>query len=137
MKKFVGIIAVVAFFALLASGIISHLVEFAIWLLMLQYSGPEISFAGEIVVRILTFGVSFGLVGIIFDAFGLYNGKIMSIAYYVISTIIGFILAYIIWTIEKYILVIGIILGIVAVLIVLFFVIKAIASKRKKDEEDE
>ena len=137
VRKIFGFLAGVGLIALMASGIFAKAVEFGTWLFMLNYSGPEISIFGEIVVRVLTFAVSYGLVGIVFDAIGLFNDKIMSATYCVISAVFGFIFAYIIWTIEQHLLIVGITLGIFAALIAAFFVIKAIISRRKKKNTKE
>ena len=47
-----------------------------------------------------TFAISYTLVGIIFNALGWFNSKIMSIAYFVISTLLGFALVYVVMLIE-------------------------------------
>ena len=137
MRRFFGYLAIFGLVFLLVSGAFTKIVEFGIWLFMLQYSGPETSIFGEIVVRVLTFAVTFGLVKIIFEAFGLFNSKIMSAAYWIISTIVSFILAYIVWTIEEHLLVIGIVLGIITVLIIIFFVVRAIAIRKKNKKSEE
>ena len=132
-----GIVAGVGLLMLFASGIFTKLVEFGAWLFMLQYSGPETSIFGEVFVRLLTFAVTFGLVRIIFESFGWFNSDAMSVAYWIISTILSFIFSYIVWTTEQYLLVIGIVLGVVAVLIVAFFVLRAVILKRKKKNAEE
>ena len=66
----------------------------------LQYTTPETSVAGKVIVKILTFAISYTLVGIIFNALGWLNSKIMSIAYFVISTLLGFALVYVVMLIE-------------------------------------
>ena len=136
MKKVIGIIAGIVFLLLLSSGIFAKIVEFGTWFFMLQYSGPKTSIGGEIVVRALTFLVSYGLVGIIFEIFGLYNSRLMKIGYFVISTIAGFILAYVVWTIEEHLLIVGIVLAAIAVLIIVLFVIRTIVHKRKKTDKN-
>lgn len=137
MKKIIGCLAGIGLIALMASGIFAKIVEFGTWLFMLNYLGPETPIFGEIIVRVLTFLVSYGLVGIFFDAIGLFNSKHMSAVYCIVSAVVGFIFAYIVWTIEQYLLVIGIVLGVIAVLIVVFFVLKAIIVKGKKNKRKE
>ena len=137
MKKIFGYSAGICLIALMASGIFTKIVEFGTWLFMINYSGPEISIFGEIVVRALTFVVSYGLVGIVFDVIGLFNDKVMSIVYCIISAVVGFIFAYIVWTIEQYLLVIGVVLGVITALIILFFLFKTIISRRKKKNAEE
>lgn len=113
MKKLSGIIASIVLLLLLCSGIFADIVNFIVWLFTLQYITPETSIAGSIIVKILTFAVSYTLVGIIFNALRLFNSKLMSIAYFIISTLLGFALAYVVMLIETHLLVIGIILGII------------------------
>ena len=132
MKKIIGLAAAIALLALLSSGIFSKILEFFAWLFLIQYAGPETSIFGEIIVRILTFAVSYGLVRIVFELLGCFNSKVKSIAYWVISSLLGFVLAYIIWSIEEHLLIIGIVLGIITVLVILFFVIRTVVSNKKK-----
>ena len=136
VKRVINVIVVVVFFGLLSKGVFTVFFDFFVWLFVLQYSGPENSIAGEIIVRALTFLVSYGLVGIIFEIFGLYNSRLMKIGYFVISTIAGFILAYVVWTIEEHLLIVGIVLAAIAVLIIVFFVIRTIVRKRKKTDKN-
>ena len=99
MKRIGGAIAGIVILLLLCSGAFSDIARFFAWLFTLQYSQPETSVAGGIVVRILTFVVSYSLVGVIFNALGWFNSKAMSIVYFVISTLLSFALAYLVWTI--------------------------------------
>ena len=97
----------------------------------LQYITPETSVAGSIIVKILTFAVSYTLVGIIFNALGWFNSKIMSIAYFVISTLLGFALAYVVMLIETHLLEIGITLGVIFVLSIAAIIFIAIKNKKQ------
>lgn len=132
MKRLIGVLASIVILILLCSGVFADLVKFFAWLFTLQYSQPETSVAGGIVVRVLTFVVSYSLVGLIFNLIGLFNSKIMSVFYFIISTLLGFALAYLVWTIEQHILIIGIVMGVVAVLAVAGFVTMLILNKRKQ-----
>ena len=136
MKK-IGFLAGIGLLLLISSGVFSKLVEFAVWFFMLQYTGPSISIFGEIVVRLLTFVVTFSLVGITFESLGWFNSKVMHIVYCIVSTIVSFILAYVIWTIEEHLLIIGIVLGIICVLIIAVFVVRAIISRRKNKSKEQ
>ena len=142
MKRIGGAIAAIVILLLLCSGAFADIARFFAWLFTLQYSQPETSVAGGIVVRILTFVVSYSLVGVIFNALGWFNSKAMSIAYLVVSTLLGFALAYLVWTIEQYILIIGIIFGIIvlfaiAFLIVWFAFLRKKLEKKTEDQEIE
>lgn len=115
MKKLSGIIASIVLLLLLCSGIFADVVNFFVWLFSLQYVTSETSIAGSIIVKLLTFAVSYTLVGIIFNALGWFNSKLMSITYFIISILLGFALSYVVMLIETHLLVIGIILGIIFV----------------------
>ena len=132
MRKLSGLVAGMVLLFLLCSGIIVDIIEFFTWLLMLQYTSPDTSILGDIVVRILTFSVSYALVGLIFNSIGLFNSKIMSITYFIISTLVGFVLAYIVMLIETYLLEIGIVLGIILVVSITILIILNI-KKHNKD----
>ncbi len=139
MKRIGGAIAGIVLLLLLCSGAFSDIARFFAWLFTLQYSQPETSVAGGIVVRILTFVVSYSLVGVIFNALGWFNSKAMSIVYFVISTLLSFALAYLVWTIEQYILIIGIIFGIIAIFAIAFLIawFAFLRKKLEKKTEDQ
>ncbi len=129
MKRLSGILAGIVLLLLLCSGIFTDILKFFTWLFTLQYLTPETSVAGSIIVKILTFLVSYTLVGLIFNALGWFNSKIMSITYFVVSTLLGFVLAYIVMLIETHLLAIGITLGVILLFAVGVWI--AIAVKNK------
>ncbi len=121
-KQISGAVSAIIFLLLLSSGIFVDFIKFMLWLFKLQYSAPETSLAAGIGVRVLTFLVSYSLVGFIFKSIGLFDSKLMSLVYFVISTLLGFLLAYIVWIIETYIIVVGIILSIILLIIFLLLI---------------
>ena len=131
MKRLSGFLAGIVLLLLLCSGIFVDIMEFFTWLFTLQYITPETSVAGSIIVKILTFAVSYTLVGIIFNALGWFNSKVMSIAYFVFSTLLGFALAYVVMLIETHLLEIGITLGVIFVLAVAAIIFNAIKNKKE------
>lgn len=131
MKRLLGVLAGIVLLLLLCSGVFADIIEFFTWLFTLQYLTPETSIAGSIIVKVLTFAVSYTLVGLIFNALGWFNSKVMSIAYFVISTLLGFALAYIVMLIETHLLVIGIILGVIFVLSIVAIILTAIRNKKQ------
>lgn len=135
MNKIVSPLAGVVLLLLLASGILTRIVDFFTWFLMLQYTGPETSIFGEIIVRVLTFIVSYNLVGIIFSALGFFNSRAMKILYFIISSLLGFIIAYIVWSIEQHIVIIGIVLGAIVLASIAYFVIKTIKERKKHKKQ--
>lgn len=135
-RQLLDILSAIVLLLLLCSGALADIGNFFAWLFTLRYSQPDTSIAGGIIVRILTFVVSYGLVGIIFNSLGCFSSKTMSISYFIISTLLGFALAYVVWTIEQYILVIGKVLGVIAVLIIALFVVKLILNKKADKTAD-
>ena len=61
MKKLLIFLVGILLLLLLSSG---NIIEFFTWLFSLQYITPETSISGSIVVKILTFVVSYTLVGL-------------------------------------------------------------------------
>ena len=137
LKRIGGIVAAILILVLLSSGILNNIGEFVLWLFTLKNSQPNISKAGAIIVRFLTFATSYGLVGLIFEWLGWFNGKAMKGVYAVISTIIGFIFAYIVWQIEEHIALILIITSIVSFLSLAIWIVCSVLSKKKNDDENE
>jgi hypothetical protein len=131
MKRISGFFAGIVLLLLLCSGIFVDIIEFFTWLFTLQYITPETSIDGSIIVKILTFAVSYTLVGIIFNALGWFNSKVMSIAYFVVSTLLGFALAYVVMLIETHLLEIGITLGVIFVLAIAVIIFNAIKNKKQ------
>lgn len=129
MKRLSGLLASIVLLLLLCSGIFANIVKFFTWLFTLQYITPETSIAGSIIVKVLTFAVSYTLVGLIFNSLGWFNGKAMSVVYLIVSTLLGFALAYIVMLIETYLLAIGIILGVILIASIVVLIIIHIKNK--------
>ena len=133
--KIKGYLTALLIIVLLCCGFMSELIRFMAWLFELKYTQPETSVPGGIVVRALTFAVSFGLVWLIFNVLGLFNKYLMKFCYFVVSIIVGFAIAYVVWKIEQYILIIGIIFGIIALIMAVVIFISAINYfKNKKND---
>jgi len=92
------------------SGTWEHFAKFMIWLFTLNETQSSVSIIGEIFVKIATFGITYSLVGFIFNSLGFFNSGIMKFAYFVISTLLSFGLCYVVVLIEKHILTIAIVL---------------------------
>ena len=128
MKKLLIFLVGILLLLLLSSG---NIIEFFTWLFSLQYITPETSISGSIVVKILTFVVSYTLVGLIFNVIGLFNRKIMSIVYFVVSTLLGFVLAYVVMILETHLLVIGVTLGVITALSIAVIIVMKIRNKKQ------
>lgn len=133
MKRLTGVLSSIVILVLLCSGIFTDFVRFFAWLFLLQYSAPETSLVGGIIVRVLTFLVSYGFVGLIFKTIGWFNGRVMSVACFIISTLLAFFLSYIVWAIEKYVLVICIVLDVILFCIIAFLAVYFVRSKKGKN----
>ena len=137
MKRLTGLLAGIVLLLLLCSGIFADIIEFFTWLFTLQYITPETSIAGSIIVKVLTFAVSYTLVGLIFYLLNWFNSKVMSVVYFIVSALLGFALAYIVMLIENYLLEINIILGVVFVISIVALIIFKIKTKRHDSEKTE
>lgn len=111
-KEVIGLISFIILIILFVSGLFEKVFKFLCWLVTLNMTQSSISMAGEIFVKIATFVVSYTLVGLLFEKFGWFNSKIMSATYFVLSTLISFVLCYIIMLLETYLLYIVITLAI-------------------------
>lgn len=125
-----GLLAGIVLLLLLCSGIFSDIVKFFTWLFTLQYITPETSIAWSIIVKILTFAVSYALVGLIFNSLEWFNSKAMSVAYFIVSTLLGFAIAYIVMLLEAHLLEIGIVLGVVLFASVTFYIVNVVKNKK-------
>ena len=76
--------------------------NFFAWLFMLNMTSSEVSLGGAIAVRIVTFAISYAIVGALFDWLGLFNSRAMHLVYFIISTIISYVLCYIVMLIETH-----------------------------------
>lgn len=135
--KIQGYVLLFLIIFLCTSGLFSKVTDFFVWLVTLHYNTASISAWSEIFVKITTFIVSYGLVGIIYDSIGFHDKKIMSLSYYIISTILSFVLCYIIMLIETHILVIAIVLLCLLVLMIGIIVTFNIIEHNKKKNAEE
>ncbi len=101
---------------------------------MLDYIAPDTSIAGGIIVRLLTFIVSYALVGFLFNAIGWFNSNAMKVIYFIISALVGFALSYVVMILEKYLLVIGIVLGIIILVCIMVIIIVFINNKKSENK---
>lgn len=105
MRKFLcGVLSTLVGIALLLtfSYWFEPVTRFFTWLLMLGYLSPDVSFAAQLFVRLLTFAVSYGVVGLIFTGLGWFNSKAMKIVYFIISTVLAFLLTWLFYILETY-----------------------------------
>jgi len=126
VEKLKGVIFLAIFIILVTTGVVAWALDafndifnFLVWLFSISMTDFGLSPSLEIFIKIATFVVSYALVGLIFELIGLFNSDIMSLVYFVISSIIGFVLSYIIYIIQENIVLISTI--VIIALIILFF----------------
>ena len=135
-RKIGGVAAAILFLVILSSGIFANVASFFTWLFVLDYSKPELSIAGDIIVRLLTFAVSYSLVGLFFGWLGWFNGKFMKAIYFIVSTVVGFVFTYFVWQIEEHIVTIIVVASIILLLIIGALVVSSVLRKRKQNKEN-
>ena len=124
-----GLITLVLFVFFITSGLFEGIMNFFIWLVTLNATQSNVSMAGEIFVKIVTFVVSYTAVGILFNAIGWFDSDAMKLVYFIVSTLVSFALCYVVMLLETYLLYIAIGLGVLLLLIIgiiifLYFKIK-------------
>ena len=117
---------------LCTSGLIEEIVNFFTWLVTLNATQSEISKIGEIFVKNATFAISFATVGIISKTFKLFNGNLMSVGYFIVSTIVSFVLCYIVMLLETYLLYIAIFVGIALAMVITIVVVLYVKSRKRE-----
>ena len=113
-----GLITLVLFVFFITSGLFEGIMNFFIWLVTLNATQSNVSMAGEIFVKIATFVVSYTAVGILFNAIGWFDSDAMKLVYFIVSTLVSFVLCYVVMLLETYLLYIAIGLGVLLLLII-------------------
>lgn len=111
IKSAIGAIILII---LIATGVFSFLIDLTgefmkliLWLFQLSLVDFGLSPFVEIGIKLLTFVLSYALVGIIFNALGFFDSDIMKFVYFVISTLIGFALSAVIMFLQENIIIIS------------------------------
>jgi hypothetical protein len=125
---------------LIATGVFGYLLEFAgdfikfiLWLFQLSLTDFGLSPFVEILVKAFTFILSYALVGLIFNLLGFFNSKIMSFAYFVVSTLVWFgISATIMFFQENIIVISWIIISVFSICLISFVAYKLYFGKVKE-----
>jgi hypothetical protein len=101
-------------FVLIASGFfgiilnfVLVLTEFTLWLFTLSLTEFGLSPTIEIGIKIGTFLFSFTIVGYLFGLLRWFNSDVMSFAYFLVSTLVGFVLSYFLMLLQTHIITIG------------------------------
>ena len=95
MKRIIAPIVGISFLFLIAkTDILQSIYSFAVWLIRLNLSSPNVSIGSKAAIKILTFLVTYAVVGELFDVLDWFDSDVMHIAYIIISTIISFLLCH-------------------------------------------
>lgn len=133
-NKIVGIIGLIAVIFFLTSGLFEWCTNVFIWLITLNHSNSTIFIFGQLFVKYATWIVTFSSVGIIFKSLNWFDSDAMKLVYFVVSTIISFVLSYVVMILENYAVYIAIGLAVVILILIVIIVILYIKSKKQKDK---
>jgi hypothetical protein len=114
MRDVKSIIGGIVLLILIATGVFSVLLELTgefmkitLWIFQLSLTDFGLSPVIEIIIKSLTFILSYVLVGVIFNSIGLFDSEVMKYVYFVISTLIGFVLSSVIMFFQEHIIIIS------------------------------
>ena len=133
-KKIAGIIGLIAVIFFFTSGLFEWCTKVFVWLITLNYSSPTISIFGQLFVKYATWIVAFTSVGMLFKGLNWFNSDAMKLVYFAISTIISFVLSYVVMILENYAVYIAIGLAVVIITLIVIVVVLYIKSKKQKDK---
>jgi hypothetical protein len=130
MRDAKSIIGGIILLILITTGVFSFLLELTgelmkITLGIFQLSLTDFGLAPtvEIIIKSLTFILSYILVGVIFNSIGLFDSDVMKYVYFVISALIGFALSAAIMFLQEHIIIISwsiLVVTIITVITILF-----------------
>ena len=135
MKKALsGLITLIIIVFVFTSGLIEPLTRFFVWLVTLNMTQSTVSKAGEIFVKIASFAISYLSVGILFNAIGWFDSDAMKIVYFIVSTIVSFVLCWLVMVFETHLLLVSIIAGMLLAIVIVVRIAMALHSKKLKEE---
>lgn len=126
-----GFLLLCAFIWLAQSGIIQWLGEFFAWYINFQVTTSDLNNTFILVGKILTWVISYGTVGLIFNYSGWFNSKAMSITYNVIAFFTNIILTLILKFIQDYAVTIFIALIVITIILAITWIIMTIKNSKK------
>ena len=133
ISAFIGLIILIF---LCTSGLIEPITKVFVWLITIDSNSPDISIFGQLVAKYGTWIITYSLVGILFRLLGWFNSTAMKIVYFILSTIISFLLSWLIMVLENYLWIIAIIIGVLLVVGLGVFITLLIYNKKKKAKEE-
>lgn len=131
MKKVLAPIVGIGILLLIANtNILQALGNFALWLIKLDLTSPDVSIGGQIVIKVLTFLITYAAVGALFNALNWFDSDVMHIVYVVISTILSFVFCHVFHFVEANALWIGIGIAFVVVAGTVWIVVARVKETR-------
>ena len=141
MKKIFASISGFAFLYLLCllvdSGIFEDIGNFFAWLFTYRYSDNGLNNAFTLISKLIIFGITYPLVGLIFKSLGWFNSTIMSIVYFVLSTLLAMMICPVLKLIQNNIVTIGIILLVIFVLFIGLLIFIHFTDKKEEVKEND
>ena len=132
ISAFIGLIVLIF---LCTSGLFEPITKISIWLITINSNSPDISIFGQLVAKYGTWIITYSLVGVLFNVLGWFNSAAMKIVYLILSTIISFLLSWVIMILENYLLVIAIVIGGLLIIESGIIITLFIYNKKKRVEE--
>lgn len=102
MTKILVLVTVILLAILFRTDLLSYLFEFITSLLVLDNTKPDVSIISEVIISIITYAFSFGIVGLVFGLIGCHERNLMKLSYWIISVIVGFLMNHLVRIIESY-----------------------------------
>ena len=118
------------------SGLIEPITKVFVWLITLQYNSPDISIFGQLVAKYGTWLITYALVGLLFDWLGWFNSSAMKIVYFIASTIISFLLSWLIMVLENYLWIIAIVVGSLLLVVIAIVILVIVVKKKNKNKKE-
>jgi len=138
MDKIKALIIFCIFTILVTTGVLAFIfdligcfMELLKWLFTINMTNFGLSVNFEIFIKVLTFIISFALVAVVFNFLDIFESNIMKVAYFVISSIVGFVLSYLIYTIQANKNLIIITILVIFVMLLLFQILYFLLFKKK------
>lgn len=126
-----GIVTLIIIIWIFQSGIIEWISTFLSWYIHFRVTTSNLNNIFVLLCKILTWVISYGIVGLIFNSIGLFNSKAMSITYIILSFFINIALTLVLKFLQDYAWIIGIILIIATVCLLLVLIIRKVSNSKR------
>lgn len=132
LKHFLWVVLILAIFS--SPKMVDKVKDFLVWYITINFEESPLSIIGQILCRVLSFALSYLLVGALFKWIGWFNSRAMRIAYFFISLFVSLVVSYIIMIFEQHmVLICCLLIGISLATVAVIFVFKT-HSKEKAEQ---